>query len=682
MMASWSLKRRLLVTGFAVVLVPLALCAGLTWYQGQRMSQTALTQAERLADKDLEHIVQGVRAMCETQQEMLKRSLAPAVTAARAVLEEAGPVSFATESETWTAVNQFDQAKVSVVLPKMTVGGVWLGHIVEPKTRAPLVDKVTVLNGAACTVFQRLNEAGDLLRVCTSVLNKEGQRAIGTYIPAVQPDGKQNPVVAKMLAGERYEGKAFVVSEWYLTAYEPLKDASGRLIGALFVGVPQRSAAALRQALLDTKVGSTGYVFVVQGSGAARGTYLVSDGGKQDGECVWDATDSLGGKPVQTIIGQALALKDRQTARHRYLWRGSRQAEQWRVTRVAYFEPWDWVIGAAVPEDELLAANVEIRGTARTVTGLAGVVLVGSVLLAGAIWVAVASRLSGQIGEFAEVLDDASREVAAGSAQVAGASTDMAQGASRQASAIQDANAHIRAVGETADANAGHAAEANQVTQAAAATTARAQTVMATLDEVMARIKASSDETQKINSTVNAISFQTNLLALNAAVEAARAGAAGAGFAVVAGEVRELSLRSAEAAHQTSDLLSEVQHNAAEGVATAQQAADLLAAIAQAVSTSSERIAAVSAASAEQTAGIAAVLQAMAQADQATQSTAAAAEESAAASEELSGQAQALAALVRDLMRLAGSATDGAAEERPVVSEPPVAEPSLVAVGR
>ena len=112
------------------------------------------------------------------------------------------------------------------------------------KTATPFVDDVGSLLGGTVTVFQRMDDAGNLIRTATNVQGKTGNRAIGTYIPAVTVEGTPNAVAAAIKAGKPYRGVAQVVDTWYVTAYDPIKDASGEVIGALYVGVPQ--AAALK----------------------------------------------------------------------------------------------------------------------------------------------------------------------------------------------------------------------------------------------------------------------------------------------------------------------------------------------------------------------------------------------------------------------------------------------------
>jgi methyl-accepting chemotaxis protein len=154
------------------------------------------------------------------------------------------------------------------------------------------------------------------------------------FKPRTNPDGKSNPVVDAVLKGQTFRGRAYVVNKWYITAYEQNK----QIIGMLYVGVPQESVASLRQSIMDTQVGRTGYIYVLD----SQGNYVISKDGKRDGENIWDAKDSNGTYFIQEICKKSVKLKPCELAEQWYPWKNAGDKEaRIKVARITYFEPWD-----------------------------------------------------------------------------------------------------------------------------------------------------------------------------------------------------------------------------------------------------------------------------------------------------------------------------------------------------
>jgi methyl-accepting chemotaxis protein len=159
------------------------------------------------------------------------------------------------------------------------------------------------------------------------------------------------------------------------------------------------------------------------------------------------------------------------------------------------------------------------------------------------------------------------------------------------------------------------------------------------------------------------------LLALNAAVEAARAGDAGKGFAVVAEEVRNLAMRSAEAAKNTASLIEESVNKAEGGVAINDEVLKNLQEISTQVNRVSEVMSEISSASDQQSQGIEQVNAAVNQMSQVTQNTAANAEESASAAEELASQAAEMTGMVQAFHLSVAVGTDQINQVKPAFKQ-------------
>ena len=243
-------------------------------------------------------------------------------------------------------------------------------------------------------------------------------------------------------------------------------------------------------------------------------------------------------------------------------------------------------------------------------------------------------------------VDGASTNVSTASREIDSTAQAMAHGATRQAGALQEVKESLHEVAAVTRSNARDAREASDLAGDTVRTVAEGVSSMRELSSAIERIKASSDETVKIVKTIDEIAFQTNLLALNAAVEAARAGEAGKGFAVVAEEVRNLAIRSADAAQNTSALISESEQSAEQGVAMGSEVLDKLEGINTQVSRVGEVVKSISDSTETQQSDMETVKGAIAQINDITQENAASAEEAASATQEMTAQAVSLSDMV------------------------------------
>lgn len=353
-------KQKIIFTALIAALLPVIVISVLIGVQSSQATAKVSDELDVLTQEDIAHISQDVYSICETADALVQQQVDADLNVARYVLHDTGAVNESSETVSWNAVDQLTGTSTTIALPKMTVGGTWLGQNKSTSVSSPVVDSVKELVGGTCTIFQRMNSNGDMLRVATNVLKADNTRAIGTYIPAVAADGTKNAVVSTVLKGETYHGRAFVVDSWYITAYEPIKSSDGKIIGMLYVGVKQEAVTALRNAIMNIKVGKTGYVYVLGGTGDTKGHYIISKGGTRDGEDIWEAKDADGNLFIQSIVNKALPLKEGEVAFQTYPWKNEGESQaRMKIAAITYFKPWDWVIGAGAYEDDFMAARTQ-----------------------------------------------------------------------------------------------------------------------------------------------------------------------------------------------------------------------------------------------------------------------------------------------------------------------------------
>jgi methyl-accepting chemotaxis protein len=276
---------------------------------------------------------------------------------------------------------------------------------------------------------------------------------------------------------------------------------------------------------------------------------------------------------------------------------------------------------------------------------LAVTAVVFNYIIVGRFLITKVQKVAGELASSAQEVNGASQIVAS-------SSQSLASGASEQAAAVEETTASLEEILSMAKQNADHALEAQRIRSEADEIMRSVEQHLNNTTVAVAEANKTSEETGKIIKSIDEIAFQTNLLALNAAVEAARAGEAGAGFAVVAEEVRNLAIRAAEAAKKTSDLIENtvtMVKRSSELITMTEHAFKDNVAIQGKLGTFIEEVAA---ASQQQSDGISQISQAVTEIDKVMQQVAANAEESSSASEEMSSQAKVMSENVLDLIEI------------------------------
>lgn len=486
--------------------------------------------------------------------------------------------------------------------------GIAIGGIVTPLLRSgdhvlnldfAIVDDFTATTQAVATLFARTGD--DFVRVATSLKKEDGERAVGTLL------GSAHPAHARLLQGEPYTGKANLFGRDYMTRYLPQRDASGRVVAVLLIGLDfTRELAFLKERIGSIRLGRTGYIFAVD-AGEDRGTLVIHPA--QEGANLLEARDASGVAFIREMV-------DGKAGTIRYLFTnpGERRPRD-KVVPFGHFAPWNWVVGASLYRDDLMEEASAVRNRliiGAIVLGLSlllvsvlvvrrwvsrpladavvaiqhiasgnlavhippqgkdesGLLLNATRTMAGNMSEAIASiqTAARQVGECADHLSETTREVAAKSGLQSEAATSMA-------AAIEEMNASIGHVAENSQNAREISASSGQVssegTEVIQQTVGSMTRIAGAVRDASATVTQLGEESQAISAIIDVIkgiAGQTNLLALNAAIEAARAGEAGRGFAVVADEVRKLAERTSLSTQEIEGMIGRIQDGTSEAV--------------------------------------------------------------------------------------------------------------------
>ncbi len=439
-------------------------------------------------------------------------------------------------------------------------------------------------------------------RYSTTVMNSDGSRAVGTTMSA--------DIEQKVIQGEQtYKGQAQILGQNHYVCYEPMYDINGKLVGAYFSGSSSVEADAEFATVIILSI-----VIGIVGAAVAMGVFI-----------------SLINKTLIRPIKRVSGLADNMS-------RGNLGVPDFTDT-FAKDEIGDFAI-------QLQDTKHQLNSYISDIADILNAMAVGdfshtpSVRYQGD-FVAIEcafEQIKSVLGEMLENMGMSSDEVLAGSRQMADSSQSLADGTTKQAAAIQQLVATVSEISDRVQKNAQNASHAKELSGAVEEKIIYQNQKITSMVNAMTEIEDKSKEIEKIIKTIDDIAFQTNILALNAAVEAARAGEAGKGFAVVADEVRNLASKSAEAASNTTALISASISAVENGSKIAVMTADTMKEVIDISKQTTDLIVEIADASAEQSNSIQQISNGIDQISTVVQQNSATAEENAASCEELSGQ--------------------------------------------
>ncbi|WP_316231749.1 methyl-accepting chemotaxis protein [Bradyrhizobium sp. SZCCHNR1051] len=415
-----------------------------------------------------------------------------------------------------TFTETFKDAKVSV--QNGVVTRIEITAIPEIKDHA-IVDRAVSYVGGSATLFV-VDDSGQFVRRSTNVKKENGDRAVGTQLAA------DHPAQALLRRGEAYKGPATLFGKSFMTAYFPVTNPAGKVIGILYVGVPMAELdAMLSQAMRTMVVAAAIAALLVLGltmlavRRVTKPLAAVTDAltaiaeGREDVAIKSDDRSDEIGEIARSLVVFRSAASERRRMREEQTAAAAAAVEQRKAELQRFVDSFQASIGGII--ENVLTSSGEFEHEARQLT------------------------------------------------QTARTTADLS---GHSAGASETASEHVRTAAAASDELSGSIAEIIRRVQESNAIAAEAVNQATATDQ---RIKELSDAGNRIGDVVKlitSIAEQTNLLALNATIEAARAGDAGRGFAVVAQEVKTLAGQTAKATEEISSQIANMQTVTQESV--------------------------------------------------------------------------------------------------------------------
>ena len=559
-----SLRQQISALGTLSALLATFTVAILVLINERGTSKSVSDEVTSLMQERLARSAEKTYSICQLSQDYVQRVVDTSLDFGHAVLRQAGGVKVSSKRNTWNALNQYSQVRTAISAPLWSVEGVPLTGDRSFEHHIPIIDDITKETGETVTLFQRVNPQGDMLRVATSVAAVDGQRAINTFIPATMPDGSRNQLIQTVLSGTTYRGRAYVVNAWYITAYEPLENEKGEIIGMFYVGLKLEGLSAIRDAIIagarSGEHSSVGIYYGPKSQNYTNAVIVPPTGGGAETEQKW----------LHEVLSKAPSLPDGASGEITVV--NSITGSQTFV-HYTYFRQWDWIIAVIGDSRDYAGATELVRAQFSKLLWqsiLGGLI---AVVLGALVAYFVSKRITSPVADLSINLTSSATQIASSAVHqqasvttLMASSNQIASSAKEISATSQELHRAMVEIAEAAERTAGLAHDGRQGIKGVETSMQALSTASGSISSKLSTIRKKASRINSVVTAITKVADQTNLLSLNASIEAEKAGEAGAGFAVVAREIRRLADQSAQATLDIEQIVEEMQEAVASGV--------------------------------------------------------------------------------------------------------------------
>ncbi len=357
-----SLKSALFIFGVFIAPLPVLLLVLFVLEMQSNTLESVNDEFEKIGEQSARQIVSDIYTLCDIIDTSKQKSALAAKDILVAKLYELGAPNLSSEVFSASVKDQTDLDTVyNVTLQKLAFGATVVTPAIDndnapnhaDNTIQTILDSAKGVENIELTIFLKINSEGDMLRIVSTVVKKDGANYIGTYIPAYDNQGNKNPIIDAVMSGTAYRGFSNTADMSFITTYEPLIDANRNIIGMLSYGMTSDFSGFICDYLQTQKIGKNGHVLVSEYGGIGKSVIKVSKGGAFNAASTKEDERTADDIKMEKFFERAKTLAKNEVGILMIDAMGMETEDDPQIILAyTYFAPWSWIMSVVIyPQD-------------------------------------------------------------------------------------------------------------------------------------------------------------------------------------------------------------------------------------------------------------------------------------------------------------------------------------------